>query len=104
MKVFTRGAEVAFENIRFLDEDGALTIPEEACLHIAYPKNQTTVDVEIALAADEDGLWSAVWDSTPTDPGIIYWHVRSKVPDTGKGAQEGHFRVKANLANFECGA
>jgi hypothetical protein len=46
---------------------------------------------------EDDGVFSAEWDSSPADPGIIYWHVRSTSPEAV--AAEGSFRLLANPAN-----
>lgn len=96
MKEFIRGATVQFPDWVFRDANGDATIPESAKLYVRYLYCDDEKIDAIDLVED-DGVWSAEWDSSEADPGIIFWHIRPLVP-TG-GPAEGQFRLKANPAN-----
>jgi hypothetical protein len=96
MREVIRGAIVQFFDWQFRDEDKNETIPETASLFVRYLRCGCAKTDEISLTED-DGLWSAEWDSSEADPGTIYWHIRSTSPEAI--AAEGEFRLRANPAN-----
>lgn len=93
-KHFIRGNDLTFK-VAFLDIDGVVTSPSSATLRVHYKVNGASVFAELPMIADADSLFSAVWDSSPADPGCIEWHARS----SDGCADEGSFTLLANKAN-----
>jgi len=96
MKEFVRGNAVTFSGYKFVDVNGDDTVPEEASLRVRYLVcGEEKID-EVAMTED-GGLWSVSWDSSPADPGTIFFNIRAVTPP-GYG-DDGQFRLKANPAN-----
>lgn len=96
MREFIRGAMVQFPDWTFRDADGNATIPESVSLYVNYLQCDEEKTDEIALE-ETDGVFSAEWDSSGADAGLIFWHIRPTAPSGGPA--EGQFRLKANPAN-----
>lgn len=92
----TRGSLVQFFGIQFRDADKNATVPESASIRVRYLYKGCEKHEEISLVED-DGAWSGSWDSSPADPGTIYWFLKSETPEAI--AAQGEFRLKANPAN-----
>lgn len=91
-----RGSTVQFFGIQFRDVDKNPTVPESADLRVRYTACGVEKFDDVTLA-QSGGLWSGAWDSSPADPGTIYWFLRSTSPEAT--AAQGEFRLKANPAN-----
>jgi hypothetical protein len=96
----TRGALIEFYDCMFRDKNKNMTIPESAVLRIRYLKHGCRSCDEIEMT-QKDGKWSATWDSSEADPGIIYWFIESTSPEAKVG--QGQFRLVANPAAMDCG-
>lgn len=96
MKEFIRGEIIQFYDWQFRDKDKTVTVPESAHLRVRFTKcARETVD-EIPLVKNGKN-WSAEWDSSEADGGIVYFFIESISPKVA--VAEGEFRLRANLAN-----
>lgn len=98
MTIFVRGASVFF-SVVFLDEDGEPASPTSARLKISYRVrgSRTAAVTELTMTEGDPNTWEATWDSSPAEPGPIYWWAQSGDPP--KSATEGNFVLEANAAN-----
>lgn len=96
MLEIVRGSAVQFFGIQFRDIDKNPTVPESASMRVRYTScGREKVD-DVALVQNA-GLWSGAWDSSPADPGTVYWFLSSHSPSAT--AAQGEFRLRANPAN-----
>lgn len=95
--VYIRGETVEIE-ATFTDKDGDALTPSSVTVYFAYEDAgvDTTATVSLTLSS---GVWTGSWDTSPADPGTIYWHLRTE--GSTKAAEQGHFTLKANEANPE---
>lgn len=96
MREVIRGATVMFFDIQFMDVNKNATVPESALLRVRYTRCGCEKFDDITLR-QSGGVWSGEWNSSPADPGTIYWWIKSVAPDAV--ATEGAFRLNANPAN-----
>jgi hypothetical protein len=107
----TRGEQVTFFNT-FYDVDGNVATVASATLTVVYPNSTSASSLlardpgqpkgkqTIAMTVDADTQeWSAVWDSGVSDPGTVYWNMKSPTP--GASSEDGAFVVEGNMANLE---
>lgn len=95
-KYFTRGNDIKVA-VTFYDVDNNQSVPASATLYVTYTVSGVAQTDQLAMTADANGVFSAVWDSSQSDACEVYWHARSSAPD--KSAHDGSFVLLANDAN-----
>lgn len=100
VKNVIRGNSVTF-NSSFLDANNNVLNPSIPTVTLYYKSNNAyvTVTANLTFAAN---VWSAAWDSSNADVGIVEWHI-SGGPGTA-AALDGEFRILSNRANGGAGA
>lgn len=92
--------QTLFVDIEFLDENGAvITGLTAATLRLAYDVDGVATVTPLALTNAGGGHWTAQWDTSVADAGLLFWWAKS----TGSpaAAAQGRLRIEANLANPE---
>jgi hypothetical protein len=104
MRVFNRGADVAF-TFTFYDSSGDITSPSSAYCKIAYPGeyypliNPQMETTTVALTQNSTTLvYEGSWQSGVSYPGTIFYHIRSE--DLSWGVDNGEFQLRGNPANL----
>lgn len=95
----TRGETVRFVNT-FYDADGNPASAVSASVVIAYPLSLETDGYKTAtetMEQNDDGDWEATWDSSVSDPGVVYWSI--KKDEDPVIVQDGQFVLSGNRAN-----
>lgn len=92
----TRGNMVSFE-ASFVDKDRNPALQNAATLHLSFKVEGERTTASVAMTKLLNGTFTATWDSSVADPGIIEWHIRSNGSD--KTAEDGSFQLRANNAN-----
>lgn len=95
VKNVVRGNSVTFTT-GFYDANNDLVIPSLPTLTVHYKANNQYV-TETANMSGSGASWTATWDSSNADVGIVDWHISA-----GAGlkiASDGSFRIYANKAN-----
>lgn len=95
-----RGAAL-FVIVVFYDENNHPVTPSSATLSLAFSAGGVRATDSIAMAVDVDGNWTAVWDSSPADAGMLFWYAASA--GSPKSAVEGRLIIEANPANPQGG-
>lgn len=100
VKNVIRGNSVTFAS-SFLDANNNVVVPAAPVLSLYYKSNNiyVTATANLTFAAN---TWSAVWDSSNADVGIVEWHIAGGVGTPI--ASDGEFRILANKANGGPGA
>jgi hypothetical protein len=106
-----RGETINFANT-FYDQNGFLTTVGSATVTLVYPSStppgnllshdpgQLKGVVTIPMVVDPaTGIWSATWDSSVSDPGSVFWSIKSTVGNII--VEDGVFVLRGNLANME---
>ncbi|MFA5058724.1 MAG: hypothetical protein WC485_11465 [Opitutaceae bacterium] len=90
-----RGNTVIF-TATFYDQTGAVITPLAALTRLVYEVAGTPTTDMLPMVND-DGTWTAAWDSSVADVGTVYWHTQS----TGSpaAAEDGSFAISANVSN-----
>jgi len=107
----TRGDVITFGPVEFFDITGALASEPAVNVTIVYPSSVPTGAIlshdpgqlkgkaVLPLSVDVTGkIWSTTWDTSVSDPGTVFWSIRSSPAAI---AQDGSFVLAGNLANFE---
>lgn len=82
----------------FMDAGGNPAIPDSAAVYLNYPGPSGQLSAVIAMTFQSpSGPWTATWDSSVANRGIVYWSMRSVGPAS---AEDGQFRLSANPANI----
>lgn len=100
VKNVTRGNSVTFTST-FLDANNNIVVPSAPTVTVYYKSNNAYVTVTANLVLSSN-TWTATWDSSNADIGIVEWHIAA-----GAGtpvAADGDFRVLGNKANGGAGA
>jgi hypothetical protein len=95
----TRGEGIRFVN-SFYDADGEIASAVSASVLISYPSLMGTDGRDTAtetMEQNDDGDWEATWDSSVSDPGVVYWSIQK----AGSPAivEDGQFVLEGNVAN-----
>jgi hypothetical protein len=93
---FARGNEISFE-VTFLDINRQPMAPPSANLYVSYKDGGVRTTATIPMVSAGSGVFTATWDSSVADPGIIEWHARAAGVDPA--AEDGSFQLIANNAN-----
>lgn len=100
VKNVIRGNSVTFTS-SFLDANNVAMVPAAPAVTLYYKSNNqyVTTTANLVLGAN---VYSAQWDSSNADVGIVEWHITG---GTGTPvALDGSFRILANKANGGPGA
>lgn len=89
--------QTLFVVVVFYDENSVIVIPDQATLRLAFTVGGARQTAEIAMADDVDGNFSATWDSSIADAGVLFWWAASN--GSPKSAVEGRLLIEANPAN-----
>lgn len=105
VKNVIRGNSVTFTST-FLDANNNVVIPAAPAVMLYYKSNNQYISTSANMASSANSgsniTWSAIWDSSNADVGIVEWHITG-----GAGtpiASDGAFRILANKANGGPGA
>lgn len=93
---FVRGSTVVWA-VTFYDQLGGVVTPASATLNLSYRRGGVLVSDTIAMTQGLTSDWSADWDSAVSDPGNVFWHVRSA--GARHAALEGTIVLEINPAN-----
>lgn len=92
-----RGEDITFVQ-SFFDEDGLPTTVPSADVSIDYHTRPFTMtNVILPMVQGTDLVWRVVWQSGVSEPGTVYWSIRSG--GTGAIAEDGMFILEGNAAN-----
>lgn len=94
VKNVTKGSYVQFSS-NFFDANNAVRTPDQPILRVYYRSNNVYQTVTANLVSSGDN-WTASWDSSNADVGIVQWYISSG--GTPSIAEEGEFRIIANHA------
>jgi hypothetical protein len=93
VKNVTRGNIVTF-TATFYDANNAVAEPSDPVLRVYFRSNDDYITT-LANMSSNGTSWTAIWDSSNADVGIVQWYINS-----GNGiAEEGEFRVNGNHAS-----
>jgi hypothetical protein len=96
MADFVRGAAISITQT-FTDAEGSPVTPTGATLYIDYRADGIRV-TETLVMDETAGSFNAVWDSALSDPGQIFYHIRTTAPPDVI-AIDGDFNLVANRSN-----
>src|SRR3954471_13009416 len=100
IKNVIRGNSVTFSST-FLDANNDVMVPEAPLLTLYYKSNSTYVTTTANLEL-EGNTWTASWNSSNADVGVVQWHISGG--NSTPVALDGDFRILANKANGGAGA
>jgi hypothetical protein len=92
----TRGVVITW-NESFLDANHVPVTPATATLYVSYRTAHGVSTDTVAMSQNEDGTYSASWDSSQALPGHVNWSIKSAGPAS---ATDGCFLLTANAANL----
>ena len=107
MRYYNVGEVITFANT-FFDANDLETTVTSATLTIVYPTSTASGNLlsrdpgrlkgvaTLAMTANPDGSWSANWDSTPADPGQVFYSMAG-----GGIVEEGIIVLRGNLATLQ---
>jgi hypothetical protein len=101
VKNVIRGNSVTFTS-SFLDANNNVMTPEEPAISLYYKSNNAYVTVSYDMLAVNATAWTATWDSSNADVGIVEWHITGGA--STPVAMDGDFRILSNKANGGSGA
>jgi hypothetical protein len=101
--VFNRGTTIIFLTT-FTDKDGNVISPSNGTVNVSYntPSGQQQASIAMLAPGAPGGdptQWYAAWDSRGSNPGTIFYSIRSGVP-TPVVVHDGQFQLNANPANL----
>lgn len=107
MRITIRRVSVIFDT-SFTDDSGDPSTPDSATLTISYPVDcwpldggdRTKETIDLTQDEADPTIWSGTWDSSVSNPGIIFWMTEATTGDVHSAQDEGHFRLRGNLANL----
>lgn len=100
VKNVIRGNSITFTS-SFLDANNNIMVPQAPTLTVYFKSNSVYVNTSISMTSSGNA-WSASWDTSNADVGIVQWHI-SGGPTT-PAALDGEFRILSNKANGGPGA
>lgn len=107
MRYHNVGEAIAF-NVTFFDANDVQTIVTSATLTIVYPTRtpagnllsrdpgQLKAVTTLPMTSNPDGSWTANWDSTPADPGQVFYSMAG-----GGIVEEGIIVLRGNIATLQ---
>lgn len=101
VKNVTRGNSVTFTS-SFLDANNNLTVPASPTLSLYYKSNNIYITTTFGMSESNDTVWTASWDSSNADVGVVEWHISGG--NATPIAMDGEFKIYANRANGGPGA
>jgi hypothetical protein len=96
MQIIDRGNSILFTATP-KDADGNIVTPSSISLSLNYVTATGRAGTSMVMV-NSAGSWTATWDSSVAEPGIVYWSSRASSPS---GAEDGSFELEANPANPE---
>jgi hypothetical protein len=96
MEIIDRGNSILFTATP-KDALGNIVTPSSMALTLNYVTTTGRAGTSIVMV-NSAGSWTATWESSVAEPGIVYWSARASSPS---GAEDGSFELDANPANPE---
>lgn len=90
--IIIRGNVVGFST-SFFGVDGNTITPDSAAVAIRTAPADVSVSIDMTNNA---GVWSATWDTTGVEPGLVFWCITAVNP---AASDQGEFPLEANFAN-----
>ena len=96
VKTVIRGNSIQF-TATFRDANNDIVTPSVPTLTLHYKSNNAYINSTANMVSGASNTWSATWDSSNADVGIVQWHITG-----GSGvsiAEDGEFRIMGNDSN-----
>lgn len=93
-----RGSTVTLKASRFPDGSGAEVAPTSVSFRLDYPGNSRVRETVAIAASEDDGVWSATWDSSVAFPGTVFYSVLA-TDGSADAVSDNEFQLTANPAN-----
>jgi hypothetical protein len=101
VKNVIRGNSVTFTSA-FMDANNTIMTPASPSVTLYYKSNNQYVSVSLDMEAINASSWSASWNSSNADVGVVQWHISAG--NATPVAMDGDFRILSNKANGGPGA